>query len=173
VKRAAVLVALLTAGAMAQSYTLVANVLDGAGKRVTSAGYQCQFSLAQSVASGQLASADYRAVLGFWNHGFRVGIAEPGKAPGLERFDMRCMSPVRDQARISYALPAAAEVRLTALDYCGRQVATLVRQRQEPGRYRVSWNLAGVAEDRLPNGVYFLALAAGDEVARQKVVISR
>ncbi len=169
------LLSVLAMVASAQSYNLVANVIDGAGKPLASTGHRCQFSLAQSVASGQLASADYRAVLGFWNRGFRIGVSEPEPGPAMSRLQLeRCRpNPVIDEADISYLLPSAAEVSLEVLDHCGRQVTTLVRSAQQPGRYRVRWNLAGVAQDRLPNGVYFVRLQAGEYLAVEKAVIAR
>lgn len=174
-RRAAIVVALLAAGAMAQSYTLVANVLDGAGRRVTSAGYQCQFSLAQSVASAQLASADYRAVLGFWNRGFRTGVNEPEPGPAAERFRfVGCQpNPVAGRTVISYQLYTSARVRLDVLDHSGRLVGTLVNARQEQGAYRATWDLSRVSRTRLPNGVYFLRFSADELVRIDKAVIAR
>lgn len=173
-----VIALLLAAGAArAQGYVLEANVIDGGGRKLSSAGYACGMSVGQTVASGRLASAGYRAVLGFWNRGLPViGVAEPG--PGLQSIERAWLgpcspNPVRRRAALHYALPRESDVRLEVFDHAGRSVGTLVEQRQAAGSYRLSWDISRVGERELANGVYFLRLSAGGEWLVEKAVVAR
>lgn len=74
-------------------------------------------------------------------------------------------NPIRNRARITYALPEAADVRLTVYDVLGRRVATLEEGRHAAGVHRLTW-----VPDRPANGVYFLRLSADDRHRTRKVV---
>jgi hypothetical protein len=50
----------------------------------------------------------------------------------------------------------------------GQEVATLVDEAQPAGRYRVSWNAAGVA-----SGVYFYQIHAGSFIDVKKMAVMR
>jgi len=79
---------------------------------------------------------------------------------------------------ISYHLPAEASakaglsafsvVKLSVFDVLGREVATLVNERKEPGSYSVQWNGAGA-----PSGIYLYRLTAGDFVQIKRMVLMR
>lgn len=59
--------------------------------------------------------------------------------------------PVRGQARLSLALPAAGELSLRVHDVAGRQVATLASGRWPVGRHDVRWHAREAS-----SGVYFV-----------------
>ncbi|MBN2536640.1 hypothetical protein JXB37_00005 [candidate division WOR-3 bacterium] len=170
-------VALVLALAAGQGYVLEAKVIDGGGRRLSSAGYACGLSAGQAVASGWLQSAGFRAVLGFWNRPLSViGIEEPG--PGLEQVERAWLgpcspNPVRGRAALRYGLPRECDVRLEVFDHAGRSVGTLLEQRQAAGSYRLSWDIGRVGARELPNGVYFLRLSAGCERLVEKAVVAR
>ena len=175
--RTLVVLAFLAWVAAGQDYVLESNVLDGGGLRAASADYVCGFSAGQTVASGQLSSAGYRAILGFWNRGFDlIGIREPGLRLSLEP-GFRLMpcrpNPVRDRAVVRYAIGTAAHVRLELFDNTGRVVGTLADGPRQPGVYNLTWDVSSVPGSVLPGGVYFLRLSAGDRRAVGKLVLSR
>ena len=58
---------------------------------------------------------------------------------------------------ISYALPEGMAVTLKVLNVAGQEVATLVERQQERGIYHVTFNAR-----KLPSGVYFAVLQAGE-----------
>jgi hypothetical protein len=53
-------------------------------------------------------------------------------------------------------------------DLLGREVATLVNERQSPGAYVVRWDAGAVA-----SGVYFYTLAADGVTRSRKMVLAR
>ena len=59
-------------------------------------------------------------------------------------------------------------VRLTVLDVLGREVATIVNENKFPGEYFISWD-----GSRLPSGVYYYRLRAGQFTDVKKMVLLR
>jgi phosphatidylserine/phosphatidylglycerophosphate/cardiolipin synthase-like enzyme len=77
-------------------------------------------------------------------------------------------NPFHGATSIAYAIPAADQVSLRMFDVQGREVQTLVNQRQAPGRYRVDLSLKS-----LPSGVYFCRLQVGKVVQQRKMMLLR
>jgi hypothetical protein len=77
-------------------------------------------------------------------------------------------NPARKEATLEYTLPESRQVRLVLYDVLGREVTVLRQAREEAGRHRV--RLRG---DRLPSGVYFGRLEAGEQTRTQKITIVR
>jgi len=76
-------------------------------------------------------------------------------------------NPFNPTTTITYGLPAAAEVRITATDLLGRQVATLVAgDIKAAGYHTVQFNADGLA-----SGTYLIRMEVGDFVATQQVVL--
>ncbi len=58
-------------------------------------------------------------------------------------------NPFNPSTIIEFDIPSAGVVSLTVFDLLGRQVATLVNDHLQPGRYLTAWDAAG-----MPSGVY-------------------
>jgi DNA-binding beta-propeller fold protein YncE len=71
-------------------------------------------------------------------------------------------------ARIEYTVPEPARVRLAAYDISGRRVADLLDEWTPAGRHAVEWDAS-----RLPSGVYFVRLYAGEESIVRQVSLQR
>jgi hypothetical protein len=67
---------------------------------------------------------------------------------------------------VRYALPRAADVRLTVYDVLGRTVATLADGAHEAGHHTATLSGAGLAD-----GVYFIRMTADGFAATRKVVV--
>jgi hypothetical protein len=80
-------------------------------------------------------------------------------------------NPFNPTTTISYAIPEAAEVRLSLYNVLGQQIVTLVDEQQPAGTYTVQWDghtgLGGPAS----SGVYFYRLEAGDHVITKKMLL--
>lgn len=98
-------------------------------------------------------------------------------------------NPFNPSTAISYSVPsmtgrdlasggqlsAVSNVTLKVYDVLGREVATLVNERQNAGYYTVTFSIEGVSSTgggtgRLPSGVYFYKLKAGNYTATNKMV---
>ena len=77
-------------------------------------------------------------------------------------------NPAVDEARISYALEAVADVRIVVYDVMGRQVATLVDGTQEAGSYEAVFNAQGLA-----SGTYFYQIQAGEKLNTGRLSLTR
>ncbi len=61
-------------------------------------------------------------------------------------------------------------VTLKIYDILGREIATLVKEKQEPGEYEVKFNAKSAAGE-LPSGIYFYTLRAGGFVQTRKMIL--
>ena len=75
-------------------------------------------------------------------------------------------NPFNPSTIIQYGIPAEAVVKLEIFDLLGRQVASLVHEKQIPGFYQVSWHAGD-----LPTGIYFYHLQAGSFVQTKKLIL--
>ncbi len=64
-------------------------------------------------------------------------------------FDQNYPNPFTESTTIRYSLPQDMRVRLTVFDMLGREIQTLVEQRQAAGTYSVNFEA-----DNLPGGIY-------------------
>lgn len=76
--------------------------------------------------------------------------------------------PFNPTTAISYRLAAVSHVTLRVYDVLGRDVAELVDERQNPGSYTVTFDAS-----KLPSGVYFYRLNAGNYTATKKMVLTK
>jgi hypothetical protein len=83
-------------------------------------------------------------------------------------------NPFNPSTRIVYRVesPASAgrreSVTLKVYDVLGREIATLVNERKDPGEYTVDWNSEGK-----PSGVYYYRLITSTRVETRKAVLVR
>ena len=75
-------------------------------------------------------------------------------------------NPFNPTTTINYQIPKDGSVTITVFDNLGREVATLVNEQKEAGRYSVQFDAT-----RLSSGVYYYSLKAGDYKAVKKLVL--
>ncbi len=75
-------------------------------------------------------------------------------------------NPFNPSTTISYDLPVRSRVKLSIYNILGQEVATLVNDEQEPGRYDVKFDASG-----LPSGVYFYTLQTPYFTKTNKMVL--
>ncbi len=87
-------------------------------------------------------------------------------------------NPFNPTTNITYVIPSviasgakqsvALSVQLKIYDALGREIATLVNQRQSPGNYSVQFDAS-----KLSSGIYFYTLRAGNFTATKKMVLMK
>jgi hypothetical protein len=95
--------------------------------------------------------------------------AEPRGRPWI-----RAQSPRIPPQAVDYELPSSAgseKVILRIYDVSGRLLRTLVDGQQTPGRYRVLWDGRDGSGRRVPNGICFFRLVAGERAVVTRAVI--
>gem|GEM_PF-6878504 len=77
-------------------------------------------------------------------------------------------NPFNNRVNFQYGLPASSRVRISVHDVQGREVATLINEMKEAGRYSISWSA-----ETIGSGVYFCRLQAGDKISVVKMTLIR
>ena len=75
-------------------------------------------------------------------------------------------NPFNPTTEIEYQIAGAGPVTLRVYDLLGREVKTLVNERQSPGTHSVTFDA-----NKLPSGVYFYRLESGTNSQVKKLVL--
>jgi hypothetical protein len=75
-------------------------------------------------------------------------------------------NPFNSSTVISFELPDASEVDITAYDISGREIKSIVNGQWSTGKHQVEWNA-----EVLPSGIYFVRLTAGSIETVNKVLL--
>ncbi|MGA9406616.1 MAG: YCF48-related protein, partial [Bacteroidota bacterium] len=86
--------------------------------------------------------------------------------PGSPTLQQNYPNPFNPSTTINYSLPANSRVVLKVYDLLGREVRTLVDEKQNAGYHNVTFQAAG-----LPSGVYFYRLQAGTYSETKKLLL--
>ncbi len=89
-----------------------------------------------------------------------------GKKPENFVLHQNYPNPFNPETTIEYELPKAEYVVLKVYNTTGREVATLVNQKQETGYYQVDFS-----GDRLPSGIYICQITAGQYTRTMKLTL--
>jgi trimeric autotransporter adhesin len=90
-----------------------------------------------------------------WTKGVSTAVETRDRLPGAFELMQNYPNPFNPTTVVRYQLPGASNVRLVVFDLLGREVSTLVNERQGPGSYEVKFNASGLA-----SGVYLYRLTA-------------
>jgi murein DD-endopeptidase MepM/ murein hydrolase activator NlpD len=102
---------------------------------------------------------------------FRNGTFVPDISEVIPRefqLEQNYPNPFNPATIIHYSIPQANWVTLTVYDVLGRRVEMLVNQYQLAGGYAMVFE-----GDRLPSGIYFCRLRAGDIVKTRKMILMK
>ncbi len=75
-------------------------------------------------------------------------------------------NPFNPTTLISYQIPEEGFVTMRIYDVMGREVSTLINQRQKPGKYNVEFNASN-----LSNGMYFYQLKVNNYISTKKMML--
>lgn len=95
-----------------------------------------------------------------------VGVQNESQLPVTYDLAQNFPNPFNPSTRLNYQLPASGKVTLKIFDVLGREVATLVDEMKEAGRYSVNFNASALA-----SGAYFYRLQAGSFVSIKKMML--
>ena len=80
----------------------------------------------------------------------------PAEIPNEFTLNQNYPNPFNPSTTIEYSLPEPADVKLEIVNSRGRRVAILVNERQDKGKYQLTWNANGYG-----SGTYFYRINAG------------
>ncbi|HGY57078.1 MAG TPA: T9SS type A sorting domain-containing protein [Caldithrix abyssi] len=75
-------------------------------------------------------------------------------------------NPFNPTTAIRYQLSAVSDVELTVYNILGQNIQTLVKERQNPGKYQLQWKA-----DNYPSGVYFYRLTVNGSSRMRKMML--
>jgi flagellar hook assembly protein FlgD len=87
-------------------------------------------------------------------------------ANNLQDFSSYSSKTAAPQTCLTEVMNDISRVNLKVYDILGREVATLVNENQKAGNYEVEWNAS-----KLPSGVYFYSLNAGEFTSTKKLIL--
>jgi ligand-binding sensor domain-containing protein len=104
-----------------------------------------------------------------------TGVSMSGSMPTEFALYQNHPNPFNPTTTVGYSIgvvsgqwPVASTVKIVVVDLLGREVAVLVDEKKEPGRYEVKFDGRG-----MPSGVYFCQMKAGDVVQVRKLLLIR
>lgn len=77
-------------------------------------------------------------------------------------------NPFNPTTTISYQLSTLSDVSLKVFDILGREIAILVNEQQQAGKYSVRWDASGAT-----SGIYFYRLQAGTYSTTQRMILMK
>ncbi len=92
----------------------------------------------------------------------------PGSVPTEFALAQNYPNPFNPKTGVRYQVPGVSDVKLVVYDLLGREVATLVDETQQAGRYEVDFDGSGLA-----SGVYVYRITAGSFVQARKMLLTR
>jgi hypothetical protein len=92
--------------------------------------------------------------------------SQSGKEPSTYSLSQNYPNPFNPSTKISWQLPVSSQATLKVYDILGREVATLVNEYRQAGKYETKFNAAS-----LPSGVYFYRIQAGSFVETKKMIL--
>ncbi len=96
------------------------------------------------------------------------GVSEPDPRP-IRKFAFSIAPTlISSRAVITLSLPKDEQVDIRVYDLSGREIHNIFTGHKKAGIYRFNWNA-----EKLPNGVYFVSLKAGEKQLIRKTVIVR
>jgi hypothetical protein len=94
---------------------------------------------------------------------------EPGNTVSVPKdfsLSQNYPNPFNPSTKISYGIPVSDLVTLKIYDVLGKEVMTLVNQKQEAGNYQVEFNAAS-----LPSGMYVYRIKSGNFVETKRMML--
>ncbi len=108
----------------------------------------------------------------------------PAGRPGIQEAEPRAWTsahapvisivpnPLSERTEIAYYVSAGCEVSLVLFDRAGGQVCCFHRRKEEAGWHRVTWDRRDDLGARLPPGVFFCRLQAGEYQETRKLIVA-
>jgi hypothetical protein len=174
VAAAAIAALLFAAPAARAQYTIPWTNLDAGGpppQALTGGAFRINATVGQHDA-GHLSGGSFTVEGGFWGVPIpRLLAVDPAPVVLPGHLSAARPNPFSSSTEVAFALAHDGPARLGVFDVTGQRVRTLLDGAQAAGTFRVFWDGTGDDGRRLPSGLYFLRLDAGDVHAMQRAVL--
>jgi hypothetical protein len=120
--------------------------------------------LASGTYSYRIKQIDYNGTYAYYELGSSVEISVPNSFDLAQNYP----NPFNPSTKIDYSIAKTANVQLIVFNSIGEEIAVMVNEMQQPGRYTINFDAAS-----LSSGVYFYKLVAGDFISIKKMILLR
>jgi hypothetical protein len=79
-------------------------------------------------------------------------------------------NPFFDKTSIKYNLSNSSNVQIMIYNLTGKEIRTLVKDKQNAGKNAVTWDGKDNSNKKVPNGIYFARLLAGDKCINLRLI---
>jgi hypothetical protein len=165
--------ALAPRGAAAQSggpFQLSWSGTGAGGATSTGTGFSLNGSVA-SRSAGAASGGSFRLEGGWSGTASSVGVPDAPPLPTAFAWLPASPNPFTRHTAFGFAMPRSAHVQLDALDLAGRRVRSFVNADLAPGHHHLEWDGTDEHGARLPSGIYFVHLDAGDLHTSSRIVL--
>jgi len=165
-----ILISLFASRTEAQN-KISSSVLGNGGTTISGNNNRIAGTLGQNLI-GVSSNADNTSNAGFWyqtaDFVTSVEQIETDLLPNEFRLDQNYPNPFNPSTTIQFAVPKTSNVTLRIYDILGREVATLIDEKYQPGQYKIIFE-AG----QLASGLYMYRIQAGDFRETKKLMLLR
>jgi photosystem II stability/assembly factor-like uncharacterized protein len=98
-----------------------------------------------------------------------VGVAsQQNEVPREYQLEQNYPNPFNPTTKINYSIPRTGFISLKIYDMLGREVAVLVNEFKQPGKYSLTWDAGGTA-----SGIYFYKITSEQFTSIKKMVLMK
>jgi hypothetical protein len=97
-----------------------------------------------------------------------TNVSNEAVQPSAFELEQNYPNPFNPATKYIVRIGKASSVSLRIFDLLGREVATLLEKKLSPGVYTIPWNAS-----RMPSGIYFAQLRAGEEIRIRKTILAK
>ena len=91
--------------------------------------------------------------------------------PTQFRLSQNFPNPFNPSTTFEYDLPRNCDVTIKIYNILGQEVATLLSEQKEAGRYKISWDGQDKDGEKVSTGIYFYRIKAGDFEESKKLLL--
>ena len=96
---------------------------------------------------------------------------EDNTRPRKFNLEQNFPNPFNPSTRIKYSLPTRSDITLNIVNVLGQTIKTISIVNQSPGYHTIIWDGTDDRNNRMPSGIYFLRLTAGDMQQSRKMIM--
>lgn len=170
------LVLLLGAAPAHAQFQLARWTADNGGGAVAGGGFSLTGTIGQPDA-GLHTGGSFTLQGGFWFGGAAVvGVGDDPDAAAPATVELALSvapNPIRGTGTVQLELPRPGPVRLAVYDVTGRRLATIANREFQAGTHALAVRAEDDQGRRVPTGVYFLRLEAGERSVTRRMLVVR
>lgn len=146
------------------------NVIGAGGRSVSSASFELNGTVGQSVATVTSGSSLILEI-GYWRHTIGPVSAAPELPGYIWSLDQNHPNPFNPVTTISFSLAADSPVRLEVYSVRGQRVRSLISENRSAGTHKVIWDGRDNSGRLVSSGSYFARLVSDEGTLTKKMML--